>query len=68
MIMKIKVLREAAGLKQAEVANRMGVIRSAVANWELEISLPKSRELPRLARVLGCSIDELFEDDGSNSA
>ena len=60
MVMRIKELREAANLQQKQVAAYMGVFQSAVSNWETEVALPKARELPRLARILGCSIDELF--------
>ncbi len=68
MIMAIKARREAAGMNQQQLADSVGVIRSAVANWELEISLPKTRDLPLLARVLGCSIDALFASDAEADA
>lgn len=67
MVMRIRELREAANLQQKQVAAHMGVLQTAVSNWETEVALPKARELPRLARVLGCSIDDLFvplEDTG----
>ena len=67
MVMRIKELREAANLQQQQVAAHMGVFQSAVSNWETEVALPKARDLPRLASVLGCSIDDLFvplEDAG----
>lgn len=60
MVMRIRELREAAGLQQKQVAEHMGVLQSAVSNWETEVALPKARELPRLARLLGRSIDDLF--------
>ena len=60
MIMRIKELREAANLQQKQVAECMGVLQSAVSNWETEVALPKARQLPLLAQVLGCSIDDLF--------
>lgn len=60
MVMRIRELREAANLQQKQVAAHMGVFQAAVSNWETEVALPKARELPRLARVLGCSIDDLF--------
>ena len=59
-VMKIKELREAASLKQTELATQMGVLPTAVSNWENEVALPKARQLPMLARVLGVTIDELF--------
>ena len=65
MVMLIRQKRENANLSQADLAIQMGVARSAVANWETEVALPRTRQLPDLARVLGCSIDDLFtQDDG----
>lgn len=66
-IMRVKELREAASLQQVQVAERMGVLPTAVSNWETEVSLPRARQIPLLAHVLGCSIDDLFvpwEDAG----
>ena len=60
MVMNIRQKRELAGLSQAALAGQMGVARSAVANWETEVALPRVRQLPDLARALNCSIDELF--------
>lgn len=59
-IMRIKERRTAAGLSQVELATQMGMVQSAIGNWETEIALPKARDLPRLARVLGCTINDLF--------
>ena len=65
MIMRIQELREAAGITQVQLALRMGISQGTVSQWENEIVLPKSRDLPQLARVLHCEIGELFvpEDD-----
>ena len=65
MIMQIQKLREMAGLTQVQVALRMGVSQNTVSQWENEVALPKSRDLPQLARVLQCEIGEPFvpEDD-----
>ena len=60
MVMRIKELRVAAGLNQTELGVQMGVSQSTVAEWECEAYLPKSRQLPLMARVFGTSIDELF--------
>ncbi len=62
-VMCIKRRREAAGLSQVELGNEMGCVQGAIANWEREVTLPKARDLPRLARVLGCSISDLFVDE-----
>lgn len=61
MVMRIKELRESAGMSQQELGSNMGVGRRTVKNWELEISLPLARDLPLLADVLGVNtIDELY--------
>ena len=62
--MRIHQLRRAAEITQAELAEKMGVTQAVVSAWEREIYLPRSRQLPQLAEVLGCSISELFEDPG----
>ncbi len=63
MIMTIRTLRRAAGITQAQLASAMGITQSGVANWENEIALPSARQLPRLARVLGVPIGELFAEE-----
>ena len=60
MIMRIQELRDVAGLTQVQVALRMGVSQNTVSQWENEVALPKSRDLPLLARVLQCEISDLF--------
>ena len=62
MVMNIKDLRQARGLAQTELAAQMGVNQSTVSAWERETALPKARDLPRLAQVLGCSIGALFAE------
>lgn len=60
MVMRIKELREQNNLSQKQLAVNMGVIPTVVSNWESEVALPKTRDLPKLATVLNCPIDELF--------
>lgn len=60
MIMRIQELRERAGLTQVQLAARVGVSQGTVSCWESENVLPRTRDLPLLANVLGCSIDELY--------
>ena len=68
MVMKIKELREAAGLTQQQLAVEMGTQQNCVSNWESEISLPRARELPKLAETLHCTIDALFGRETENTA
>ena len=67
MIMRIRQCREKAGLQQKQVAESMCVLTSAVSNWESEVALPRARQLPILAKVLGCTIDDLFEPLGESA-
>ena len=62
-IMRIKKLRKQRKLTQGELGAQMGLSAAIVSNWEHEICLPKARDLPLLAQVLGVRIDELFEPD-----
>lgn len=56
----IKKLRCALGLTQAELATKVSVTQSQVAQWERGAAMPNAAKLPLLAEVLGCTIDELF--------
>ena len=60
--MKIKELRELRGITQTELARAMEVKQSSVAQWEKDESMPAAAKLPRLAAILNCSIDALFND------
>lgn len=58
--MRIAELRRAAGLTQAELAGKLGVVASAVGLWEIGACQPSSKRLPDLAAALGCTISDLF--------
>ena len=59
--MKIKELRLSKNLTQEDLAKKLIVDRSAVAMWETGKAMPRADKLPELAKILGCTIDELFE-------
>ena len=65
-VMQIREKREDVGLTQRELGARMGVDCSTVTKWETEVALPKARQLPLLAEVLGVPIGELFAIQTSN--
>ena len=56
----IKRLRRETGLTQAELASLVGVTCQAVSKWETKANSPDIALIPKIARVLGVSIDELF--------
>lgn len=60
MAMRIKGFRKKAGLTQVELANNMGVEQDTVSNWEAEINLLGTRQLPDLAGLFGVTINDLF--------
>lgn len=62
-MMALRDLRKAASLTQTQLAERMGTTQSTIALWENETFLPKARDLPLLAHVLGCTITELYDPD-----
>lgn len=57
----ISDLRKERGLTQLELARQMGVTDKAVSKWERNLSFPDVASLPKLAEVLGTSVDELLE-------
>lgn len=58
--MEIKRLREAAGLRQYELAERMGVKQASVSAWESGLAMPSAANLLKLADVLDCTVDEIL--------
>ena len=60
--MRIRERMEARGILPVQLADAMGVSPGAVGKWVYGKANPSADKLPLLARVLGCSIDELFDD------
>lgn len=48
---------------QREVAKILGVQESAVSKWERGQARPRADKLPVLAKLYGCTIEELLADD-----
>ena len=58
----IQKMRLARGLTQAKLAEALDVDTSTVTKWETGEAKPRADKLPLLAKILGCSIDELFAE------
>ena len=56
----IRNLRLKLGLTQVELAKAIKVSQETISGWESGKIMPMSDKLPELAKVLGCSIDELY--------
>ena len=57
---RISKFRKAKGLTQEELAFTMGVSSQAVSKWENDLSCPDIGSLPKLAKTLGVTTDELL--------
>lgn len=59
--MSLRAVRTAAGLSQTELAKRIGVTQSSIADWERGKCSPRAGSAVKLARVLRCSLDDIFD-------
>jgi len=59
---KIRNLREARGLTLQDIGDLWEISRSSVAGWEAGSSNPSIDKLPKLARALGVTVDQLLSD------
>ncbi len=59
---RIAQLRRDKDLTQEELASAMGVSAQAVSKWENDVSCPDIMLLPKLAAMLGTSVDDLLSD------
>ena len=57
---RISENRKAKNIKQDELAEMLLVSPQAVSKWENDISCPDISLLPKLAEILGISVDELL--------
>ena len=55
--MLLKILKEKQ-IRQSELATKLNISQSAVSQW-CTGGQPKLEQLPKLAEVLGCSIEEI---------
>lgn len=55
--------RTKAGLSQAAVAKELGIAPAAVCQWETGKTYPDTRRLPEIAKLYGCSVDDLLAED-----
>lgn len=61
--MNIAKLRKAAGFTQEVLAKKMNVDQSTVSLWESGKSKPQRKLHKKLAKLLGCTVDELLKED-----
>ena len=56
----IAALRKEKGMTQLDLAQQLGVTDKAVSKWERELSCPDVNTIPKLAEILGVSVEELM--------
>ena len=63
LITKIKELREEAGIKQSELAEKVGVRRETIVHLENGKYNPSLKLAMDIAKVFGTTVEELFSFD-----
>ena len=58
--LRLTELRQAAGLTQIQLADKLGVHPSNIGFWELSGTPPRGEVLPKMANALGVSVDALL--------
>lgn len=61
--LRLKELRLAAGLTQADLAEKINVKQASISLWESGENVPTTDKLPALAEIFGVSISELFIEE-----
>ena len=64
---RIAQLRKEKGLKQDELAEMLGITPQAVSKWENDQTCPDISLLPKLAEILGVTVDELLSGKKENA-
>lgn len=60
---KLQNLRKQTGMSQETLAGQLGVSRQAVFRWELDISLPETENIIKLAKIFNVSFDYLLNEE-----
>lgn len=55
---------QAAIPSQADVAKVLGIAPSAVSKWECGRGKPRLEKLPTIAKLYGCTVEDLLRDLG----
>ncbi len=58
----IKFYRKKKGITQERLSKKVKVSRTAVTHWERGDFRPSKKHIKALARILGCTVEELLEE------
>ena len=56
---RIRYLRDKSGLTQTDLANKLGISKSAVNSWEMSLTSPSLSNLVEMSKIFKVSIDYL---------
>jgi repressor LexA len=56
-------LRDKSGLNDYQVAKESGIYQSTFTDWKTGRSKPGVEKLAKIAKVLGCQIEDFLEDE-----
>ena len=56
----ISTLRKEKGMTQKDIADKLGITDKAVSKWERDVAFPDTATIPKLAEILGVSVEELM--------
>ncbi len=59
---KLKTTRKANKITQQQLADELGLSRSAIAKYETSDVLPKTKNIKRICEIFNLTFDELFSD------
>lgn len=59
----LRDIRKAKGINQFQLADMVNVTQAAISQYESGERFPKRDTLIKLAKVLGCTVDDLIEGD-----
>lgn len=62
-MMGIEKIRRQRGITQTELARRLKVSQANISQWENGEAMPRADKLPEIAKVLNCSIEDLYEHE-----
>lgn len=63
---RIKQRREELGITQVELAQRLGVSKGAVGNYETDANSPKASIMYKIFSILQCDANYLYQDEIGN--
>ncbi len=56
----ISTLRKEKGMTQKDLADMLNITDKAVSKWERNIAFPDTATIPKIAEILGISVEELM--------